>query len=1136
MDNVLQFPDQAGLMRVSTAIDAYLRAGNPSELRRALREHPDLMTDTADGLLEAFAQDQAGGARQMVEARLGFLRRCRTMGVAQAFAEQEGPGVPAEVGLLLQELATPAPPAAMPQRIRRCEQALRSVPRERDPRLWATLQFYLGDCWCQNQREDRAANVERAIAAYQRSLEVRTRQELPHEWADSMKRLGMSYVTRLRDKRIDNVERAIDFHQQALKVNTREARPEEWAHGKASLALAYAERIRGGPADNQESSIRAYEEALEVIRRETAPELWATTVHNLATVYCRRIRGTRADNIEQAIDLMKQASQVFRRETKPHEWAAIRISLANAYFDRVHGDRAENLERTIEALEQALEVRTRQAAPQNWAVATTNLGNAYAARIRGQLWENQERAIQLYQQALTVATHEAMPDQWAAVMLNLAHTYAKRINGDLDDNLDRSIAAYDKALSVFTREAWAIRWAMIMNNLAEAYHRRIKPAGRTENLERALKVCRRALEVRTRETMPLEWARTQHNLAAIYHERQQGHRSDNLERGIEACRQALEIRTLDAVPAIHRLSADLLGKLCAEAGRWQEAAEALESALAATEHLYQASLFRTSQHAELAESGFLYRRAAEALARCGRLREAVVVAERGRTRCLGDAVDRHRIDLERVEAADPWAGDLYQKAVDRLRWLESMNRAEDADSPADRAAITGEDLRRKVLATREDLNRAIARIRRIPGFQNVLHEPGFDEIAAEVRPGQPLVYLLPFVDKTLALLMHCQPSPEAAAPGVAVEHLWLAGLAAKEDQRGAFPLAPPDGNRETVEEIMKMTASAVGAGILGPVAARLRELGATAVVLIPGSVLGAVYPLHAIPYPVDGRSICLLDELDVSYAPSVRVLATARRSLAEHGSRQPVLAGVGNPATKAAEPLRYARAELEDVADLFGEANSKVFYEQEATREALLRCLPAADYLHLACHGTYDPRVLMAAQLLLAGDQTLSLEELERLRPLAHNRLVVLSACTTATSQPFQLADEMIGLPAGFLEAGAPAVVGTFWPVDDLSTALVMLKFYTYHLKGDASRGEGPMAPPAALRRAQLWLRDATAGELMRFFEQQRALREQERVSAERGLSEEAAAAAVDRFILEDSAVRPFADPYYWAPFLFMGA
>ena len=60
--------------------------------------------------------------------------------------------------------------------------------------------------------------------------------------------------------------------------------------------------------------------------------------------------------------------------------------------------------------------------------------------------------------------------------------------------------------------------------------------------------------------------------------------------------------------------------------------------------------------------------------------------------------------------------------------------------------------------------------------------------------------------------------------------------------------------------------------------------------------------------------------------------------------------------------------------------------------------------------------------------------------------------------------DEYVGLPAGFLQAGAPCVVSTLWAVDDMSTALLMERFYQQHLD------EG-LSPSRALRAAQRWLR-----------------------------------------------------------------
>ena len=78
--------------------------------------------------------------------------------------------------------------------------------------------------------------------------------------------------------------------------------------------------------------------------------------------------------------------------------------------------------------------------------------------------------------------------------------------------------------------------------------------------------------------------------------------------------------------------------------------------------------------------------------------------------------------------------------------------------------------------------------------------------------------------------------------------------------------------------------------------------------------------------------------------------------------------------------------------------------------------------------------------------------------------------------------DEVIGFPTGFLMAGVPAVIGTLWPVNDISTALLMSKFYEYYLKGPADPTAGSAHPAVALCQAPLWLRDATNDYLAQLF------------------------------------------------------
>jgi len=443
----------------------------------------------------------------------------------------------------------------------------------------------------------------------------------------------------------------------------------------------------------------------------------------------------------------------------------------------------------------------------------------------------------------------------------------------------------------------------------------------------------------------------------------------------------------------------------------------------------------------------------------------------------------------------------------------------------------------EVRAAVAELATAVERIRRIPGFETFLAQPDLDKVATAVQASTPLAYLVCVPAGSLTLLVH-----HAEGVGLAVEAIWAEGFAGSDlsallitfegDEVTGGYLPGQLGAQDWLEDALKEGLPLLGERLAGPLAARLSELGCTGVVLVPCELLGPL-PLHAASYHRGGKQRCLLDELDVSYAPSARVLTTARSVVRARDGLVPVLAGVGNPLPHPS-PLAFARAELEEVVACFRHA--RPLYEKAATKEALLNAAAGATHVHLSCHGLYDPTEPLSSQLQLADQQPLSLGEILADRPFADARLVVASACQTAITDFNRLPDEVIGLPAGFLSAGTPGVVGTLWPVNDLSTTLLMAQFYRYHLHGDPTTGEGPMAPARALRGAQRWLARVSAGELYERFVADPVLQAALSQVAAARLPEALAAMGAARFGLDDPDARPFAHPYHWAPFIFVGA
>lgn len=323
-------------------------------------------------------------------------------------------------------------------------------------------------------------------------------------------------------------------------------------------------------------------------------------------------------------------------------------------------------------------------------------------------------------------------------------------------------------------------------------------------------------------------------------------------------------------------------------------------------------------------------------------------------------------------------------------------------------------------------------------------------------------------------------------------------------------------------ETIESTGQSLWELLLGPVHERLQKLGlreGAPVILMPQGGLGLL-PLHAAWREADGGKRYFLNDYTVSYAPSGYALHVSQRRIQETRRQQRTLLAVVNPTGD----LTFTPLEGEAVAALFAPEARQVLVEEEASSAAVVAQSPGRSYLHFSCHGFYNWRDAMRSGLVLAGETPLTLSEIIVRLNLSATRLVTLSACETGLTDIRQSPDEYIGLPAGFMQAGTPAVISTLWAVNDLSTMLLMERFYQGHLQ------EG-LDIPGALRRAQTWLRDATAGSLAeRFASEEESLLSQTRMPIE------AASEYFSRFASQIPENRPFAHPYYWAAFTFSGA
>lgn len=174
--------------------------------------------------------------------------------------------------------------------------------------------------------------------------------------------------------------------------------------------------------------------------------------------------------------------------------------------------------------------------------------------------------------------------------------------------------------------------------------------------------------------------------------------------------------------------------------------------------------------------------------------------------------------------------------------------------------------------------------------------------------------------------------------------------------------------------------------------------------------------------------------------------------------------------------------------------------------------------LHIASHFKFAAGTEADSFLLLGDGNKLSLQEVRRRYRFNGVDLLTLSACETAFGGGEDAnGREVEGFATLAQSRGAKAVLASLWPVADESTSRLMQMLY-------ANRSKAQLTKAAALRQAQLSLLVGSASSSVAVLapEVWRGAR-----------SVDAPGGAVTSF--KRDASKPFAHPYYWAPFILMG-
>ena len=367
--------------------------------------------------------------------------------------------------------------------------------------------------------------------------------------------------------------------------------------------------------------------------------------------------------------------------------------------------------------------------------------------------------------------------------------------------------------------------------------------------------------------------------AIAYRELPTGDRAANLAQAIQCLQEALRFYTPEAEPFACRRTTRNLAHLYFAQGAWDEALRAYRVAMNVGEQLYRVGLSTTSKAAEVSENAALYPHAAFAAVRCGETAQALLILERGKTRLLTEAL---RLRVRRPPHVPDEIWNMFEQAGTAVRaeQAEKTLMVAEVRNPVQAYEAHVQAAR----AANAALDAAIEHVRTYaPHFLEAIDLP---TIKAQLS------------DKQTALIAFC--ITEQGSMGFIVSRHDKEDIQVVEvptftqtDLRRLFAELDADGRPiggwlgayyrfltdhtgsafEAWQRTITWVLTELGEHLLTPI---LSDMPADIerIILLPSAEL-FLFPLHAVPLSSNASEL-ICDRYQVSYAPSIEVLADAR--------------------------------------------------------------------------------------------------------------------------------------------------------------------------------------------------------------------------------------------------------------------
>jgi len=688
------------------------------------------------------------------------------------------------------------------------------------------------------------------------------------------------------------------------------------------------------------------------------------------------------------------------------------------------------------------------------------------------------------------------PSIIAGELIELAECYLFDMYEDPQINIELALMTLERARPYMSREPSIINLAKNAYVLGRS-HLAVADNDTSAHIETAIANFKKAIDILRDETSEIPTLVICFYFLGQAYMRQalvSGDNSRTLAK--EAYITSLQYYTPTTQDAFHVEINMELGNVYLEEEKWEDAARHYRLGISTIETLIRECPTLYGRFTYSDQMAILGRNLAYTLLKSEDVAQAVDIAEYSKSRGLQE---KTRIDT--FDAA--CLGVMERRKVDKLReevWeIEAAIQLE-----IERNSSVEESLVFRLATVYSEL---ITILSKQSSFSTRSNLGLFDRLEGALVEHPNTAFVVPVVATTGGAVVVISYSASSASLESHV--VWLPEFALK-DLISIFRQSPRTASSSLPKYVaLDNTLKYLWKILLGPLYDVLGLLKINKVVISQSGLLN-FFPLHAAFNIKEGKRHYFVDDIEVLYTPTLHSLLqpTERREIANY--HDALVVGVSEyvpPLPKLAGTLIEANA----VSQLLG---VEPLINSGVSTDKVVQHSETASYIHLACHASITKHkeranlVSSLSTIFLGSNETLSTSRLLSLR-LTRTRLVVISGCETNLSDYGVATDEMLGFTASFLQAGAGSVIGSYWRVDDIGTALIMIRLYK-NLK------ERRLNVGTALREAQLWLRNLTYEDLLY-----------------KEIPELGAGFTHLQSEWQDKplSARPFEQPYFWAGF-----